>query len=196
MIKVGLTGGIGSGKTFVSKIFKLLGAPVYNSDIEAKKLYTNNIIVKEKIISNFGSQIYFENGELNKQKLSEVIFSDKKSLQIINSIIHPAVKENFEMWLKTVKFPYIIKEAAILFESGAYKYVDKIILVTAPEHKRIERVIKRDNLDEKSVKERINNQLNQSELRKRSDFEIINDEKEMVLDQIIKIHNILMLKSK
>ncbi len=188
MIKVGLTGGIGSGKTIVSKIFEQLGVPIYNSDIEAKKLYNTNSEVKNKIIKYFGNNAYFDNGALNKKLLAKIIFTNSEDLQKINSIIHPAVKKHFYQWLKKQNSNYIIKEAAILYESGAYKYLDKIIVVTSLEKIRIKRVMKRDNIDEKSVRERIYNQVNQKKLLKISDFEIINDEKTMILNQILKIH--------
>ena len=188
MIKVGLTGGIGSGKTLVSKVFELLGVPIYNSDIEAKKLYMFDIEVKKQIINYFGSDVYFENGNLNKKFLSEIIFNNSEALKKINSIIHPEVKKHFNIWVKNQNSPYIIKEAAILYESGAYKSLDKIIVVTAPEIIRIERVVKRDNVKEKSVKERMKNQINQNEILKISDFEIINDGKKMILNQVLKIH--------
>jgi len=188
MIKVGLTGGIGSGKTIVSKVFEKLGVPIYNSDIEAKKLYISNIDVKEKIINNFGNKIYLKNGKLNKKLLSEIIFTNSDALQKINSIIHPAVKKHFDNWVENQNTTYIIKEAAILYESGAYKYLDKIIVVTAPEEVRIKRVMKRDSFDRVAVQKRIANQLNQKEILKISDFEIINNEKEMILNQILKIH--------
>jgi len=188
MIKVGLTGGIGSGKTIVSKIFEYLGVPIYNSDYEAKKLYVTNIEVKEKIVNYFGSKAYFENGELNKKLISEIIFKNTEALKKINSIIHPEVKNHFNNWLKNQKTTYIIKEAAILYESGAYKHLDKVIVVTAPEKIRIKRVMKRDNTDKNSVKGRIKNQLNQKEILKISDFEIKNNEEEMVLKQVLEIH--------
>ena len=188
MIKVGLTGGIGSGKTLVSKIFELLGVPIYNSDFEAKKLYVDDFDVKKKIIANFGNQIYFENGELNKKLLSKIIFSNSDALQKVNSIIHPALKKHFDNWVVKQNTKYIIKEAAILLESGAYKYLDKIIVVTAPETIRIERVIKRDNIDKNLVKERIKNQTKQEDVLNISNFEIINDGRKMILNQVLKIH--------
>ena len=194
MIKVGLTGGIGSGKTFVAKIFKTLEIPVYDSDTEAKKLYFRND-VRKKMTENFGNEVYLDNGQINKVYLSKIIFNDKNALKTVNSIIHPLVKEHFDNWVKQQDAPYIIKEAAILFESAAYKDMCKIISIIAPFELRIERVIKRDKTDKESIIKKINNQLPNEELIKRSDYYIINDEKKALLPQIIRIHQKLSGKS-
>ena len=184
---IGLTGGIGSGKSTVAKVFKELGIPVYDSDTEAKKLIntSNNVISKMK--QNFGDNIYLKNNILNKKKLSQLIFNDKKLLNIVNTIVHPAVKEDFNTWAKKQTSNYIIKEAAILFESGAYKDTDLIITVTAPEELRIQRVCKRDNKPAEKIKEIINNQISESEKINRSDYVIYNDEEQLILPQILKI---------
>ena len=196
MIKIGLTGGIGSGKSFVSKIFTELGIPVYNSDMEAKKLY-NREDVKAKMKEKFGQNVYLSNGQINKVYLANIIFNDSKALNYVNSIIHPLVKEHFEQWLNKQDYTqYIIKEAAILFESGAYKEMDKIIAVTAPIELRIKRLMMRDKTDKKNILNKIKKQLADEEFIKRSDFHIINDEERALLPQILKIHEqILQLKS-
>ena len=196
MIKIGLTGGIGSGKSFVSKIFTELGVPVYNSDIEAKKLYSREDI-KKKMQENFGQEVYLSDGQINKVYLANIIFNDRKALNYVNSIIHPLVKEHFEQWMnKQNHAQYIIKEAAILFESGAYKEMDKIIAVTAPLELRIKRVIVRDKTDPKTILNKIEKQLSDEEIIKRSDFHIINNEQKALLPQILKIHEqIMQLKS-
>ncbi|OQY05083.1 MAG: dephospho-CoA kinase [Bacteroidetes bacterium 4572_117] len=192
MIKIGLTGGIGSGKSYVSSIFEALGIPVYNSDIEAKKLYYLDD-VKSEMVDFFGKQVYFDSGEINKELLAKLVFSNKKALNKINEIIHPRVKTHFSEWLLShhaVK--YIVKEAAILFESGAYKQTDKIIVVTAPEELRIKRVLAREKIHESLIRKKIANQMAQSEMVARSCFVIINDEKHALLPQVDKIHHTIL----
>ncbi len=192
MIKIGLTGGIGTGKSYVSLIFEAMNVPVYNSDIEAKKLYYRDD-VKLEMKNTFGKQVYFSSEEINKEYLSKLIFKDKDALKKVNSIIHPRVKAHFSEWLKKhSKSPYIIKETAILFESGAYQQVDKVVVVTAPEKIRIQRVQQRDNISETLIKKKIANQMTQSELIKKSDFVIINDEKQALLPQIDKLHQLFL----
>ena len=191
MIKVGLTGGIGSGKSYVANIFSALNIPVYNSDLEAKKLYLRKD-VRELMIANFGKSIYLPTGNIDKIRLAKIIFNDKKALNKINSIIHPLVKEHFNQWIEEQQHAlYIIKEAAILFESGAYKDMHKIIVVTAPLELRIERVIKRDYTNGEIILKKISNQLSDKELIKKSDFNIINDNKAL-LPQVLKIHKTLV----
>jgi len=192
MIKLGLTGGIGSGKSFVATIFSTLGIPVYDSDKEAKKLYFQDN-VKLLMINEFGEDVYLASGEIDKPFLSRLIFHDKKALEKVNQIIHPRVKEHFLIWLNEHSAsPYVIKETAILFESGAYKQTDKVIAVVAPEELRVQRVMHRDGIDEALVNKKIANQMQQSELMERSDFVVVNDEKQPLLAQIIKIHNYLL----
>ncbi len=196
MIKVGLTGGIGSGKSYVSLIFKALNVPVYDSDIEAKKLYYLEN-VKSEMMSSFGKEVYLSTGEINKIFLSELIFYNKKALTKVNTIIHPRVKAHFLEWQKNNdKSPYILKETAIIFESGAYKQLDKVIVVTAPEELRLQRVLSRDKIDETMVKGKMDNQMAQSEMVKRSDFVIVNDQKQALLPQIDKLHHILLSLNK
>jgi len=192
MIKVGLTGGIGSGKSYVAAIFKAFNVPVYNSDIEAKKLYYLDE-VKYEMLNSFGKQVYLSTGELNKEFLSELIFTDKRALDTINSIIHPRVKSHFSDWLEIYESsPYAIQEAAILFESGAYKQSDMVIVVTAPIELRILRVLTRDNINETMIKRKINNQMAQSEMVRKSNFVIINDEKQALLPQVEKLHQFFL----
>lgn len=193
MIKVGLTGGIGSGKSYVSLIFKAFNIPVYNSDMEAKKLYYLDE-VKSEMIDSFGKLVYLTTGEINKEYLSKLIFRDKKALNKVNAIIHPRVKSHFSEWLKIYdESPYIIKETAILFESGAYKQSDKVIVVTAPKKLRISRVLARDSIAEVLVKKKMANQIAQSEMVKMSDFIIVNDEKQALLPQVEKLHQIFLM---
>jgi dephospho-CoA kinase len=195
MIKVGLTGGIGSGKSYVANIFSALGIPVYNSDLEAKKMYLRDD-VRKLMILNFGKDVYLKSGYINKNYLAKIIFNNKNALNKVNAIIHPLVKKHFDKWLEEHKqAAYIIKEAAILFESGAFKFMDKNIVVTAPLDIRIERVIKRDKTDKETILKKINKQLPDNELIEKCDFQIINYN-EALLPQVLKIHKTLLSESK
>lgn len=193
MIKVGLTGGIGSGKSLISNIFRKLGIPVYDSDSATKALYKSDSILKEQIQNAFGKESYLDSGELNKKFIAKLIFSDKEKLKLINHIVHPRVKLDFEKWLiEHNKKDYVIKEAAILIESNAYKQVDKIIVVSAPLELRIERVKQRDNLNEHEIRKRIKNQLSEDDMIKFADFVISNNNQDAVLPQILRIHQLLI----
>jgi dephospho-CoA kinase len=186
MIKIGLTGGIGSGKSTVARIFCALGIPVFNSDEEAKKLYTSDNILREKLLSTFGTEIYLGNGEINKSFLINTVFTHEQKLKLLNSIVHPRVKISFEVWLNNHEhLPCVIKEAAILFESGAYRQVDKIIVVTAPVELRIKRVMERDGVDRESVLLRINRQYPEEKLISMSDYTIDNSGSKLVVKQVL-----------
>jgi len=184
---IGLTGGIGSGKSIVCKVFEKLRIPVYNSDIEAKKLMNFDSNIKEKLISEFGKEVYIQN-KLNRKFLAEIIFNDEKKLEIVNSTVHPVVRNHLKKWVSEHKSKYILVENAILFESGFNKFVNKIITVTAPEYMRIKRVVKRDKTTYKEVKSRINNQISEKEKIKNSDYIIINDDTYLIIPQILNIH--------
>lgn len=188
MIKVGLTGGIGSGKSIVSQMFKILNIPVYNSDIRAKALYTESEDVRQAVIELFGEEAYQTDGKLNRNFIGQRVFSNSEILQKLNSIIHPAVAEDFERWISNQKSPYIIKEAAILFESGANRSMDKIIGVSAPLELRISRVISRDGSTRDQVLARIQKQMAQDELIERCDYHITNDGQKLLIPQILQIH--------
>ena len=187
---VGITGGIGAGKTIVTKVFATLGIPCYNSDLSARDIVNRDILVKELIIEHFGD-IYRE-GKLDRKKLGSIVFNDKEKLQTLNSIVHPAVKKDFGNWCALQATPYILKEAAIMIESKSHLLLDKLILVTAPKSLRIKRVIKRDSVSKEVVESRIQNQLSDEEKRSFSDFEIVNDEEIMLLTQILSVHNNLL----
>ncbi len=190
MLKVGITGGIGSGKTIICEIFKHLNIPIYNADIEAKKILINNSIVRKELIKNFGENIYLNSSEINKELLANIIFNDKTALKKINSIVHPAVWQNFLHFIQNkTSYNYVILEAAILIESGFYKNMDYVVTVTAPEDIRVQRVMKRDNASKKIIMQRINNQILEEERMKFSDFIIINDDKQLVLPQVLDLHN-------
>lgn len=197
MLKIGITGGIGSGKTVVCKVFELFGIPIYYADEQAKKLMQTDKQLIRQIQNSFGKSIYSKN-ILNKKLLAKIVFNDESKLNELNALVHPAVKNDFENWVKKQKnCPYIIKEAALLFESGTYLQLDKIITVTAPTELRIKRIMKRDGSDRISVKKIMKNQMTDKEKISRSDFVIFNDEKKLLLPQILKLHkNFVALKKK
>ncbi len=187
MIKLGITGGIGSGKTTVCHFFSLLGIPVYNSDLRAKILMNNSEEIRENIMSLFGNDIYLTNGTLNRKKLSKLVFNSKCLLQKLNNIVHPAVREDFLLWTKSVNSKYIIQESAILIDSGFYKAMDKVITVTAPINDKIKRVITRDNCSKNDVLNRMNNQISDEERFKFSDFIIQNGDNNLIISKILEI---------
>ncbi|MFO8022103.1 MAG: dephospho-CoA kinase [Perlabentimonas sp.] len=187
MIKIGVTGGIGSGKTMVCKVISAMGYPVYHADIEAKRIVNTNSEVIRKVKQLFGSNIYTQNS-LDRKKLAGVVFNNADLLQKLNSIVHPAVADDFEKWVENnSKSPLIFKEAAILFESGAYKTVDKVVAIWAPEDLRISRVSERDGVTKEQVMERMKNQIRQGELLERSDFVIKNSQQELLVPQVVKL---------
>lgn len=182
---VGITGGIGCGKSVVSKIIGLMGYPVYDSDKNAKKIVDESDEIRAGLISRFGTEIY--NGtKLNRKLLAEKIFSDNEARSFVNSLIHPAVLKDFIRWseLNLKKVDVVFIESAILFESGFNKYVDKILLVISTDKLRIERIRKRDNALISEIRKRIQSQIPKKELIKKSDFIIKNDEKRSLLQQI------------
>ena len=175
MIKVGLTGGIGSGKTTVSNFLLDYGIPVYNSDSEGKTLMNTNLELKNNIVSIFGERVY-DNGILNTNLLSSIVFNDSTKIEQLNNLVHPKVAQDFNQWVgKNINKPILVKEAAILIESGAYLNMDKIILVVSEKSTRINRVSKRDNSDLESIEKRINLQLTDNEKIKYADYIIENN---------------------
>ena len=191
ILKVGITGGIGSGKSSIAKVFEVLGIPVYYADDAAKKLMNEDAALKEKLIAIFGKEIY-QDGILNRSHLSGLVFNNPDKLAQLNSIVHPATIADAESWMQQQHSPYAIKEAAILFESGANKYVDKVIGVYAPIQLRISRVMQRDNSTEEAVTARMNKQMEEEKKMKLCDYVIANDEQELVIPQVLKIHELLM----
>lgn len=195
MLKVGLTGGIGSGKTLISEIFARLGIPVFNADLESKKIVNSDPEVIDALKTEFGNDLYTSLG-VNKKMLAEIIFSDEIALKKVNQIIHPKVRNYFNVWMiSNENAPYVIEEAAILFESKANLEMDFTINVHADELIRIDRVVKRDNINTELVKERMKNQLSDKERISLSDFTIYNEGEQMVLPQVLEIHN-KIIKSK
>ena len=186
-MKIGITGGIGSGKTFICQLFKALAVPVYNADDEAKKLMNTDLRIRESLIAAFGEATY-KDGMLDRAFLAQQIFSDKEKLELVNGIVHPIVIQAAKDWAEQQKARYSLKEAALLFESGSYKDLDYTILVTAPLSVRVQRVMERDGVTEEQVMERISKQLTDEEKIKMADFIIINDGITPLLPQVWTLH--------
>ena len=193
MLKVGITGGIGSGKTTVCKIFESLNIPIYYADDRAKSLMVNDMKLVKGIKQLLGENAYLENGSLNREYISAIVFSDKTMLEKLNQLVHPAVRLDGENWFKSqVNKPYALKEAALHFESGGYQLMDKMITVFASEAIRIERVMKRDKTTAEAVKARIDKQLPDSEKIRLADFVIYNDGTQSLIKQVVKVHQVLV----
>lgn len=196
MLKVGITGGIGSGKTTVCKIFEALGAPVYYADVEAKKILSSDPSVKRQVKALLGPQSYYVNGKANRKFIASEAFNDKSLLVRLNAIVHPAVAVHSSRWFESIKgeFPYAVKEAALLIESGSYKELNTLIVVTAPEMVKIERVMLRDKISEAQVRSRMENQLSDAQKTTLADFIIENDDNHSLILQAWKIHHQLLKK--
>ncbi len=191
MMLVGLTGGIGSGKTTVSKMFKALGVPVYDSDSEAKKLMNTAPALKEAISALLGHEAY-QKGALQRTFVAEKVFADRKLLGALNAIVHPAVREHFKEWVRSQKAPYVIQEAAILFENGSYSQYHKMILVRAPKEMRIERIMGRDNSTRQQILNRMEQQWEDERKAGLSDYVIDNLDLETTREQVKTIHRELL----
>lgn len=190
-LKLGVTGGIGSGKTSVCRVFRVLGIPVFAADEVAKEILDNDMSIRLAITTIAGKDIY-SSGRLNRAELADLIFRDKSLLERVNSIVHPAVFAAFREWTTRQASPYVIMEAAILIESGASKLVDRIATVVAPIQERIDRVKRRNNLTYEQVCDRISNQIGDDERMKHSNYVIRNSENDMIIPAILDIHNDLM----
>lgn len=186
-LKVGITGGIGSGKSTVCKVFSTLGVPVFEADVVAKQLMNSDKRIIKGLTELFGESVYTSSGRVDRKKLASIIFNDDIRLQKVNELVHPIVRSEFLIWANQQKVPYVIHEAAILFESGFYKMMDFTVLVSAPENERIGRVTKRDGSLPAQVKQRMNKQWSDDEKRKLASIEINNADDELILPQIIKI---------
>ena len=187
MIKVGITGGIGSGKSTVCKVFKVLGIPVFEADQVARQLMNYDVKVRIQLINLFGSSVYLPDQTIDRKFLSGIVFNNPSLLADLNSIVHPAVRNAFDDWCQNQQSPYVLQEAAILFESGFYKLMDKTIVVDTDEAERIQRVMKRDGTSEEQVRERIRNQWTDEQRIKLADFVINNNDNELIIPQIVKI---------
>jgi dephospho-CoA kinase len=187
MLKIGLTGGIGSGKSTVAKVFETLGIPVYYADDAAKQLMNSNESLRSAIIKNFGKESY-KNGELDRKYLASLVFNDKKKLALLNALTHPVVIQHARQWLGRQTSPYSIEEAALLFESGAAEHLDYVIGVNAPQHIRIKRVADRDGIPVEDIMKRISRQMDEETKIKLCDFVIVNDGQALVLPQVLRLH--------
>ncbi len=193
--KVGLTGGMGSGKSIVARIFETLGIPVFNADTIAKKLMEEDPVVQQKIVQLFGEDAY-HNGKLNRAFLAGIVFHDKKRLTQLNNIVHPATIAAAGVWMNLQTAPYMIKEAALIFEAGAEKNLDLVIGVSAPRVLRIKRVMERDLVSKEQAESRMKNQMDETDKMNLCDHVIINDEKHLIIPQVLKIHQIIMNSTK
>lgn len=192
MKKIGITGGIGSGKTTVCEVFKLLGIAVFHADDEARNLQNNDLQIKKHLIEHFGKHIYLSDGLLDRKKLAGLVFTDTKALAELNAIIHPAVRKSFLKWTENHQdAPYVLYEAAILLESGYASDFDRNILVLANEKIRIERVVRRDHSSEKLVKQRILNQMPDIQKIKMVDYVIENNNEKLLFPQIIELDKLI-----
>jgi dephospho-CoA kinase len=192
-MKIGVTGGIGSGKSTVCRIFNILGIPVFSADDEAKKIMNSDEEVIEMVRKIAGKDVY-SSGTLNRSELASIIFNDKMLLQEINQTVHPHVYSNFKAWAGSVSAPYVVMESALLFESNATGLVDKIVTVTAPVEERVERVVRGNNLTREQVVDRIKNQMDDEEKIRLSDYVIYNSERDMIIPAVLKIHQEILLK--
>jgi dephospho-CoA kinase len=194
MIAVGLTGGIGAGKSYIAQLFKNLGIAVFDADTEAKWLMLQPTL-KHDIIKLFGGQAYYNN-QLNRAYIASLVFNNPQTLQQLNQIVHPAVQQHFSQWLLQQTGVYALKEAAILIESGSYKTCSEVILVTAPEHLRIKRVMLRDKLTEPQVRHRISNQWTDEQKQPFASFTIVNDGISDAQGQVFLVHQKIVTKYK
>lgn len=199
MLKVGITGGIGSGKSTVCRLFEKFGVPVYYADDRAKWLMNYDKGIRKQLIDNFGAAVYNDEGKLDRKYLANLVFQDKNQLERLNAIVHPAVFEDGRQWQaeqEALGVAYTIKEAALLYETGSYASLDKIIVVTAPEKIRIQRVMERDGATEEEVRARMSKQMPQEEKEKRANFIIQNIAWESLGTQISQIHEDLLYHAK
>ena len=190
MKRIGLTGNIGSGKTTVASCFEILGIAVFNADKQAKLLMNKDVNLKQSLIAEFGKEVFLNN-ELNRKYLSKLAFNDDLVLKRLNALVHPVVQEAFEKWSIQQSGAYVIKEAAILFESNTYQSLDAIICISCPEEIRFKRILKRDDLSEKDVRQRMSHQWAEEKKISLSDYVITNDNSSLVMPQILSVHSAL-----
>ncbi|MBD0331701.1 MAG: dephospho-CoA kinase [Chitinophagaceae bacterium] len=195
VLKIGLTGGIGSGKTTVAKIFELLNVPVYYADAASKRLYETDKNLMADIKRHFGEDVY-TNEQLNRSKLAAIVFNNQEKLELLNQLVHPPTIRDAELWMQQQLAPYIIKEAALLFESGSAGGLDHIIGVRAPQHLRIKRAMERDNLSRDEVLSRMNRQIDEEMKMRLCDFIIENNEQQMVIPQVLELHEKFLVLAK
>ena len=187
MLKIGLTGGIGGGKSTVAKVFEVLGMPVYYADDAAKKLMNEEGPLKQQIQKIFGATAY-RNGQLDRKYVADIVFKKPDKLQLLNALVHPATINDAQKWMQRQRTSYAIKEAALIFESGAQQQLDYVIGVYAPTPLRIQRTMQRDGITEEEVIARINKQLDENSKMQLCDFVIINDEEQLLIPQVVEVH--------
>ncbi len=193
MLKIGVTGGIGSGKSTVCNIFEQMGIPIFNADLQARDLMNTNTQLIKALKATFGNDIYGNDKQLIRTKLAQIVFADKTKVEKLNALVHPAVKEAFKQWAELQPHcPYVIKEAALMFESESYKDLDYVITVSAPKQVRLQRVVERDGAKRADVLKRMNNQLSERERIARADFVIKNDGKQPLIPQVMQLHQLFL----
>lgn len=195
MIRIGLTGGIGSGKTTVAKIFETLGIPVYYADDAAKRIMNEDAALREAIQQNFGEESY-TNKTLNRSYLASVVFGSAEKLALLNKLVHPLTIADSEAWMQLQTGPYAIKEAALIFESDVWKDLDKVIGVSSPIELRLQRTMERDVANREAVQARISKQMDEEEKMKRCDFVLYNDETQLLIPQVLALHEKLIAVAK
>ena len=192
LLQIGITGGIGSGKSLICKIFQTLGVPIYDADSRARWLMAQDQELIDQIKASFGKDAYLENGEVNRPYLADRVFKDGEQIKLLNSLVHPKVGEDAIKWSKAWagKVPYVLREAALLFESGAHKRLDRTITVFAPIEVRIERVLQRDaHRSKEQVEAIIAKQMSEEERQKLASYVILNDESQLLIPQVLRLHH-------
>lgn len=188
MVVIGITGGIGSGKSTICKLFNLLGIPVYNADQAAKALMTSNETLKKQLVETFGANVFEANQQINRAYLANLVFNHPEKLAQLNQLVHPAVLADFKCWIEKQNAPYVVKEAALLFESESYKQCKYTILVESPMELRLERIMRRDKSTKEQIQARIQHQLPDAEKAKLADYLLLNDEKNLLIPQVMALH--------
>ncbi len=188
-LKIGITGGIGSGKTTVCKIFELLGIPVFYADAEARELMNTDKDLMRQLAVAFGTTAFSASGSLDRKYIADIVFQDADALRLLNNLVHPAVFRAFDAWVTNQRnAPYILKEAALLFESDSYKMCDYSVLVKSPTDLKIQRVMQRDKISAADVQLRMDRQLSDDQKQPLASFTLINDEKQLLIPQVLKLH--------
>jgi len=191
-MRIGITGGIGSGKSTVAKIFETLGVPVYYADDAARRIMNENEALREAIQKSFGKETYI-NKQLNRSYLASIVFGNEEKLALLNEFVHPLTIEDSEKWMQAQSGKYAIKEAALIFETDVWKGLDKVIGVSSPYELRLQRTMQRDSMSDEAVLARMSKQMNEEEKMKRCDFVIYNDETQLLIPQVIALHEKLVL---
>lgn len=196
MLVIGITGGIGSGKSTICELFGILGIPVYNADQAAKALMTSNEILRKQLVEAFGANVFEANQQVNRTYLANLVFHHPEKLAQLNQLVHPAVGADFKSWSQKQNAPYVVKEAALLFESGSYKQCNYTILVESPMELRLTRTMHRDKSTKEQIQARIQHQLPDAEKAKLADYLILNDEKSLLIPQILALHQQFIAQAK